>query len=165
MSRFDKRNTSQITKNDKRILDDFFKRRNVFDEYLRSKTLSLHTCPSCGYPTLVGRGQYEICSICDWEDDKQDDPIADEILGGPNSNLSLTASRLEIGRTLHKLTETLNGTINVNPDEVLNIIVERDKTIESFEEDKITMTTDVCEPVWKELAQLKEKTLSAFIKT
>ena len=147
-----------------RILDEFFRRRAIFDEYVNDKTLSLHTCPSCAYPTLAYRGQYEICSICDWEDDGQDDPTADEILGGPNSNLSLTASRLEIGRTLQKLTETLNGTINVNPDEVLDILIERDKTILSFEKDKITMTTNVREPVWKELAQLKENTLSAFIK-
>jgi len=31
-------------------------------------------CPGCGLPTLNARsGGYEICQICNWEDDSQDD--------------------------------------------------------------------------------------------
>jgi len=50
-------------------------------------------CPCCGYPTLTERRAYEICPICDWEDDGQDDPHADVIRGGPNGKYSLSEAR------------------------------------------------------------------------
>lgn len=50
-------------------------------------------CPCCGYPTLHERGGYEICELCFWEDDGQDDPRADEVWGGPNGRYSLTEAR------------------------------------------------------------------------
>src|SRR3569833_2977032 len=34
-------------------------------------------CPCCGVRTLIERGGYDICSVCFWEDDGQDVPIAD----------------------------------------------------------------------------------------
>jgi hypothetical protein len=43
--------------------------------------------------TLTERGGYEICPVCFWEDDGQDDHDADEVRGGPNYGLSLTAAR------------------------------------------------------------------------
>ncbi len=43
--------------------------------------------------TLHGRGGYEICPVCYWEDDGQDDHDADEIRGGPNRDLSLSRAR------------------------------------------------------------------------
>jgi hypothetical protein len=27
------------------------------------------SCPCCGYPTLGASGAYEICFLCNWEDD------------------------------------------------------------------------------------------------
>lgn len=53
-----------------------------------------YTCPCCGYPTLTERAGYEICDICFWEDDGQDDELADRALGGPNAAYSLTQARL-----------------------------------------------------------------------
>jgi methylenetetrahydrofolate reductase (NADPH) len=50
-------------------------------------------CPCCGYKTLNERGGYEICNVCFWEDDGQDDYDADTVRGGPNSTLSLTEAR------------------------------------------------------------------------
>jgi hypothetical protein len=50
-------------------------------------------CPCCGYPTLGARGEYEICRICWWEDDGQDDADADVFRGGPNQGYSLTQAR------------------------------------------------------------------------
>ena len=50
-------------------------------------------CPCCGYATLGEEGGYEICVLCFWEDDGQDDPKADENWGGPNS-VSLTEARI-----------------------------------------------------------------------
>ena len=49
-------------------------------------------CPCCGYATLETRGDWEICPICFWEDDGQDDADAHEERGGPNRS-SLLAGR------------------------------------------------------------------------
>jgi hypothetical protein len=50
-------------------------------------------CPCCLYPTLRERGGYDICCLCDWEDDGQDDADADDVRGGPNGSYSLTEAR------------------------------------------------------------------------
>ena len=50
-------------------------------------------CPCCGYVTLTERAAYEICPLCWWEDDGQDDPRADEVWGGPNGDVSLSEAR------------------------------------------------------------------------
>jgi hypothetical protein len=52
-----------------------------------------YQCPCCGYLTLAERGLYEICTVCFWEDDGQDDHDADRVRGGPNGRLSLTEAR------------------------------------------------------------------------
>ncbi|BCB85706.1 CPCC family cysteine-rich protein [Phytohabitans suffuscus] len=52
-----------------------------------------YACPCCGYVTLAERGGFEICQVCFWEDDGQDDPDADAVLGGPNGSMSLTGAR------------------------------------------------------------------------
>lgn len=51
------------------------------------------TCPCCRFPTLRGSGTYEICPICWWEDDGQNDQDADIVRGGPNSHYSLADAR------------------------------------------------------------------------
>jgi len=50
-------------------------------------------CPCCGFPTLEKRGIDDICKLCKWQDDGQDDPHADEVWGGPNFDYSLTEAR------------------------------------------------------------------------
>ena len=57
------------------------------------QSLPTYRCPCCGYKTLCGRGQDEICPICFWHDDGQDDHDADEVRGGPNYELSLSEAR------------------------------------------------------------------------
>jgi hypothetical protein len=52
-----------------------------------------YPCPCCHFVTLTERGGYEICPVCHWEDDGQDDHDADEVRGGPNYSLSLTEAR------------------------------------------------------------------------
>ncbi len=52
-----------------------------------------YRCPCCEFKTLYGRGHDEICPVCFWEDDGQDDHDADEVRGGPNGTLSLTEAR------------------------------------------------------------------------
>ncbi|WP_189486477.1 CPCC family cysteine-rich protein [Asticcacaulis endophyticus] len=50
-------------------------------------------CPCCKFPTLNARGpRGEICVICWWEDDGQDDHDANDVRGGPNGRYSLTAA-------------------------------------------------------------------------
>ena len=41
-------------------------------------------CPCCGFRTLRARGDSELCPVCWWEDDGQDDADADVVRGGPN---------------------------------------------------------------------------------
>ena len=50
-------------------------------------------CPCCGFLTLSERARYDICPVCFWEDDGQDDADADDVWGGPNGRLSLTQAR------------------------------------------------------------------------
>jgi hypothetical protein len=50
-------------------------------------------CPCCDYPTLTERAGYDICVLCNWEDDGQGDETADEVRGGPNSDYSLAEAR------------------------------------------------------------------------
>jgi hypothetical protein len=50
-------------------------------------------CPCCHFPTLSTRGSFDICLLCNWEDDGQDNHNADKVLGGPNQSYSLTEAR------------------------------------------------------------------------
>ena len=51
-------------------------------------------CPCCAYPTLTSSGTFEICHLCDWEDDGQRDETGDEVWGfGPNGQYSLAEAR------------------------------------------------------------------------
>ena len=43
---------------------------------------------------MDGRGEYEICRICWWEDDGQDNHNSNVVAGGPNGKLSLTQARI-----------------------------------------------------------------------
>ena len=76
--------------------------RAWFDFYTHRASNGVHTersahlrqiCPCCGYATLPQRGRYDVCELCNWEDDGQDDPYADEVWGGPNSHYSLMQAR------------------------------------------------------------------------
>jgi hypothetical protein len=50
-------------------------------------------CPCCGCKTLSERTAFEICDVCYWEDDGQDDADADECRSGPNGTPSLREAR------------------------------------------------------------------------
>ena len=50
-------------------------------------------CPCCGFLTLHARADDDICLVCFWHDDGQDDADADVVRGGPNYSLSLTQAR------------------------------------------------------------------------
>jgi hypothetical protein len=55
-------------------------------------------CPCCGYLTLGERGGFEICAVCFWEDDGQDEHDAGIVRGGPNGRLSLSDARRNFER-------------------------------------------------------------------
>jgi hypothetical protein len=57
-------------------------------------------CPCCGFPTLEARNEDEICRLCSWQDDGQEDPRADEVWGGPNEDYSLTEARVNFKKHL-----------------------------------------------------------------
>jgi cysteine-rich CPCC protein len=57
-----------------------------------------YRCPCCGFKTLYGRGEDEICPVCFWHDDGQDEAEADEVWGGPNKQLSLRQARLNFSK-------------------------------------------------------------------
>ena len=63
---------------------------NITEATEKQKT---YRCPCCHFRTLYGRAGYEICPVCYWEDDGQDDHDADEVRGGPNGKRSLTEAR------------------------------------------------------------------------
>lgn len=117
--------------NDTEILAAFLARRAHYDVYLQANDIQLYTCPGCGFPTLEERGGFNICDVCTWEDDGQDDG-ADSILSGlqtqgisisgPNGNLSLTENRINIGRILENNIELIDGEIDPDPARVLRTI-------------------------------------------
>ena len=63
------------------------------DNVVRPRGDFKHRCPCCGYSTLSSRGGFEICPVCFWEDDGQDDHDALTVRGGPNGELSLAEAR------------------------------------------------------------------------
>lgn len=154
---------TKLTADDNSILDDFASRRKTFDKFIKDNSLKLFTCPGCGFPTLDERGGYDICDVCNWEDDNQDDENADDILGGPNSNLSLTQNRLDIGKALKQLADSLQGNVNDNPNEVISILTNHDKRMKVMS-DKIPETADISDPLWTEYKQVSKKVLIDLIK-
>ena len=103
----------------------FWERRRFFDLYgthaneqkaeLPPNGMRI-TCPCCGYPTIQG-GSSEICSLCNWEDDGQDDPDADEVRGGPNQGYSLSEARVNFESYLIMYPPEENPTIGGSDNE------------------------------------------------
>lgn len=58
----------------------------------------LEACPCCGFRTIEERYEFEICTVCWWEDDGHDNNNADKTYGGPNYGLSLTYGRVNFIR-------------------------------------------------------------------
>ena len=59
----------------------------------RSDLTARVSCPCCRYPTLFEKARDEICELCGWQDDGQDDKDAAEVWGGPNDDHSLITAR------------------------------------------------------------------------
>ena len=87
----------------------FWERRKIFNAHATGPNLEAVggvrvaarlTCPCCGYPTLGSWAACEICSLCHWEDDGQDDADADLVRRGPNHSFSLVEARENFERYL-----------------------------------------------------------------
>lgn len=50
-------------------------------------------CPCCRCLTLAQRGSYEICPVCFWEEDGQDEVDSLTVRGGPSATLGLAQAR------------------------------------------------------------------------
>jgi Cysteine-rich CPCC len=72
--------------------------RTIFTNVQRGPEGGPFACPCCASLTLPTRGDYELCPVCFWEDDGQDDHDADVARGGPNGRLSLTQARANYSR-------------------------------------------------------------------
>jgi len=57
-----------------------------------------YRCPCCNYLTFEEPMSFEICEVCFWQDDGQDDSFADAVRGGANHELSLTQARRNFRR-------------------------------------------------------------------
>ena len=51
----------------------------------------LMPCPCCGSKTFTARGEYEICGVCDWEDDPTQS--ADTTYAGGANKISLNEAQ------------------------------------------------------------------------
>lgn len=61
--------------------------------YVTSEAKPSLPCPCCYHLTISERGGFEICPVCSWEDDGQDDKDAAVVRGGPNGLKSLAEGR------------------------------------------------------------------------
>jgi len=62
-------------------------------ENIIGEPIELESCPCCGFKTIGERGNYEICTVCWWEDDGQDNQHSNKVMGGPNYGISLVMGR------------------------------------------------------------------------
>ncbi|HSY61000.1 MAG TPA: CPCC family cysteine-rich protein, partial [Cytophaga sp.] len=120
----------------KAILDFFRKRRTTYDNYISQNGLQriITTCKSCGFPTLQLHPLrfHEICDLCNWQDDIQDDHDADKVYGGPNY-ISLTDSRIEFGLSLDENGFNMNASIIQKPEIILSGLKEYVKKMQNAE--------------------------------
>ncbi|MFZ1941903.1 MAG: CPCC family cysteine-rich protein [Terracidiphilus sp.] len=52
-----------------------------------------YRCPCCGYRTLDAPGTLQLCPVCWWEDDGQEDQDASDVRLTVNGQLSLNEAR------------------------------------------------------------------------
>lgn len=92
-------------------------------------------CPCCKYDTISEKGRFDLCYLCSWEDDGQDDPWADEIKGGPNSDYSLSEARFNFNRfhTMYRPSDQAflknrSPEIDVIKKELMRLLKKKEKT-------------------------------------
>lgn len=119
------------------------------------------TCPCCGYPTLDGRAAYEICFLCWWEDDGQDDDNARQVLAGPNQRYSLCEARENFAR--YKLMHPPDRETRVGGADSLDEIGAKQQVLDAFDQMMCTSETEH-HALW-EIARVGEHQLHRLVKT
>jgi hypothetical protein len=66
-----------------------------WDQWFRERVQRLAQCPCCGYHSLTGRGQCQICPVCFWDDDDHEGDTAHHgtVHRGANGALSLAEAQ------------------------------------------------------------------------
>ena len=110
----------------------------------------IYACPCCGYPTLHERGGYDICPLCNWEDDGQDDPHADEVWGGPNGAYSLTEARENFKKNL-----VMYGPIDPRIGGADSLFEKKAKQlmIDAFEQMRGETISETLDKLWKKVSE------------
>ena len=157
--------------NETEILAEFHHRRAHYNTYLQANDINLHTCPGCGFPSLPARGEFDICEICSWEDDGQDDHAAGIlttlqvdgiVMTGPNGPLSLKDNRINIGRMLESNMDLIDGEVDFNTPRVL-------KTIEYYHQrrkeigNRMTGEELPQDHIWIEWKEVSKDLLAALV--
>ena len=100
-------------------MTNFADKRKKFEQLSRNiplgasaKKFSRFSCPCCGYPTLLSRARYDICRLCDWEDDGQDDANSADFQCGPNGGYSLDQARVNFKSHLTMYAKGKNSSIS-----------------------------------------------------
>lgn len=132
------------TEEDRLLLAAFAKRRTRIQQFVDDNRLNVTVCPGCGFPTLSEDWFHEICSICDWQHDGQDDPHSNEIWGGPNYELSLTENRL----TIEKMLKEQGTPIVEDPSSIFAILERHQQRLNAFDHDAMYEAT-VDDPIWE----------------
>lgn len=69
-------------------------RKRATTESVHSRVETRFRCPCCGYRTLAAPEALELCPVCWWEDDGQEDADAAEVRLTVNGMLSLLDARM-----------------------------------------------------------------------
>ena len=65
-----------------------------FPKSVHSNVGNQYRCPCCGYRTLAAPAVLDLCPVCWWEDDGQEDEDASEVRFTVNGQLSLSEARM-----------------------------------------------------------------------
>ena len=147
-------------------MTDINTRRLAFERCCRGvrvnskTTVNRVTCPCCGYPTLKRKARHDICELCNWEDDGEDDlgEGASTVPGGANGSYTLTLARENFVR-YRTMYSPHNNTTVTGPDSEEREALKNDLT-EQF--DQLLMANEqTIKVVWQhilviELALFKE---------
>jgi hypothetical protein len=66
---------------------------SAVNSYVSTAVEVRYRCPCCGYKTLEAPGTLQLCPVCWWEDDGQEDEDASEVRLTVNGQLSLNQAR------------------------------------------------------------------------
>ncbi|WP_422889924.1 CPCC family cysteine-rich protein [Nannocystis pusilla] len=102
-----------LTPEETELLAEFTRRRAAFEADLAASNIlhHVHTCPTCGFPTLSERASYELCAVCLWEDDGEG---GDPNRVSPPNGASPTRARLHASEMLRRFEQShaLDGSID-----------------------------------------------------